>query len=105
WVYSAVNILLTAAAIVLFFAAIALKIKMRGAGEFSFSRAMSFWGALAMLLVAVLRLGMIAFVEVSAFGIGTYAMYLAAVYPALIAFCFASFSFFASERQRAKEQK
>lgn len=41
--------------------------------------------AFILLVGSALRVGMIAFAEVSAFGIGTYPMYLAAVYPLLLA--------------------
>lgn len=44
--------------------------------------------AFGLLMMAALRIGMVSFAEVSAFGIGTYPMYLAAVYPLLIAFQF-----------------
>ena len=36
--------------------------------------------------MAALRIGMIAFVEVASFNIGTYVMYLATVHPLLILF-------------------
>ena len=41
---------------------------------------------LAVLAMAALRIGMIAFVEVASFNIGTYVMYLATVHPLLILF-------------------
>ena len=44
--------------------------------------------ALALLGFAALRCGMIAFVEVSSFGIGTSTMYLASVHPLLVLFLF-----------------
>lgn len=43
---------------------------------------------LGILLMALLRCFMIAYVEVSAFNIGTYGMYLSTVYPLLIGFAF-----------------
>lgn len=43
---------------------------------------------LALLAMAALRCGMIAFVEVSSFGIGTSTMYLAAVHPLLVLYAF-----------------
>ena len=43
---------------------------------------------LGMFLMALLRCFMIAYVEVSAFNIGTYGMYLSTVYPLLIGFAF-----------------
>lgn len=46
---------------------------------------------LGVLGMAVLRCAMIAFVEVSAFGIGTYAMYLATVHPLIIIYGFVGF--------------
>ncbi|MEG2192203.1 MAG: hypothetical protein RRX95_02865 [Oscillospiraceae bacterium] len=42
--------------------------------------------------MSLLRCAMIAFVEVSSFGIGTYAMYLSTVHPLLIAYCFVGFN-------------
>ena len=45
------------------------------------------WAMLwALLFMAALRCAMIAFVEVSSFGIGTSTMYLATVHPLLILF-------------------
>lgn len=45
------------------------------------------WGLLTLLLfMAALRCGMIAFVEVSSFGIGTSTMYLSTVHPLLLLF-------------------
>ena len=41
---------------------------------------------LGLLAMAALRIGMIAFVEVASFNIGTYVMYLATVHPLLILF-------------------
>lgn len=46
------------------------------------------WIVAGLGLSALLRLGMVAFVEVSAFGIGTNPMYLSAVYPLGILFSF-----------------
>ena len=46
------------------------------------------WLAAALLGFAALRCGMIAFVEVSSFGIGTSTMYLASVHPLLVLFEF-----------------
>lgn len=46
--------------------------------------------ALGLLGLAALRCGMIAFVEVSSFGIGTSTMYLATVHPLLALYCFAA---------------
>ena len=43
---------------------------------------------LGMFLMALLRCFMIAYVEVSAFNIGTYGMYLSTVYPLLIGYAF-----------------
>ncbi len=42
--------------------------------------------------MAVLRCAMIAFVEVSCFGIGTYVMYLSTVHPLIIAYSFVGFA-------------
>lgn len=47
---------------------------------------------LGFLAMAVLRCAMIAFVEVSSFGIGTYVMYLSTVHPLLIAYSFMGFA-------------
>lgn len=49
------------------------------------------WIIAGLLLCCLLRLGMVAFVEVSAFGIGTNPMYLSAVYPLGILFSFLCF--------------
>lgn len=46
------------------------------------------WITAGVGLSALLRVGMVAFVETSAFGIGTNPMYLSAVYPLGILFCF-----------------
>lgn len=57
--------------------------------------ALMFWAVLGILGMAVLRCFMIAFVEVSAFGIGTYVMYLSTVHPLVLLVCFfgAGFAF------------
>ncbi len=46
---------------------------------------------LGLIGMALLRCAMIAFVEVSSFGIGTYVMYLSTVHPLLIAYGFVGF--------------
>ena len=58
------------------------------------------WSLLFLLLVmAALRCGMIAFVEVSSFGIGTSTMYLATVHPLLVVFTFGSLVLAALQRR------
>ncbi len=57
-------------------------------------------------LSIVLRILMIAYVEVTAFGIGTYIMYLASVYPLIYAFItlsIASFTGFSFNRNKVKQ--
>ncbi len=53
---------------------------------------------LGLLGMAVLRCFMVAFVEVSAFGIGTYVMYLATVHPLLLLVCFFGTGFLLGKR-------
>ncbi len=48
---------------------------------------------LGILLSIIMRVAMVSYVEVTAFGIGTYAMYLSSVFPLLLAFIAISFSF------------
>ncbi len=60
---------------------------------------------LLLLAMAALRIGMVSFAEVSAFGIGTYPMYLAAVYPLLISFEFLSVPLFAAVKSGGKGEK
>ena len=56
---------------------------------------------LMLLLMAALRCGMIAFVEVSSFGIGTSTMYLATVHPLLVLFTVVSLVLAAQKRRNA----
>ena len=46
--------------------------------------------SVSILIMAFLRLAMVAFIEVSAFGIGTFPMYFAIAYPLFIVFSFTS---------------
>ncbi len=80
-VYRIFNSLFFLAAIFLFFKALLRPKKLCRA---------AFFAGLGLLVMAALRIGMVSFAEISAFGIGTNPMYLAAVYPLLIAFQFLS---------------
>ncbi|MEG1269302.1 MAG: hypothetical protein RSD35_08625 [Oscillospiraceae bacterium] len=62
---------------------------------------MLFLIALSLLLMSAFRIGMISFAETSAFGIGTFPMYLAAVYPLLITYQFLSVIIFKSVKDRS----
>ena len=53
-----------------------------------FNAVISFWISAGLILIALFRLVMVAFLEVTAFGIGTFPMYFAAAYPLFIAFSF-----------------
>ncbi len=55
-----------------------------------FQNVLLFWISAGILLIALFRLVMMAFVEVTAFGIGTFPMYFAIAYPLFIAFGFSS---------------
>ncbi|MCL2539676.1 MAG: hypothetical protein FWE66_05000 [Oscillospiraceae bacterium] len=55
------------------------------------TRVVSFWVTAGLILIALFRLVMVAFIEVTAFGIGTFPMYFAAAYPLFIAFSFSGF--------------
>ena len=81
WVYAVLVPVLLCAAAVLQLRRLAAMIKARSA------EGLVLWLVLLGLLgMALLRCAMIAFMEVSAFNIGTYVMYLSTVHPLLIAF-------------------
>ena len=63
-------------------------IKNRKAKPAAAADILFWWLALGLILCALLRAFMIAFVTVSSFNIGTYVMYLATVHPLLILFAF-----------------
>ncbi|MBR2672551.1 MAG: hypothetical protein IKE27_10180 [Oscillospiraceae bacterium] len=63
---------------------------------------MTVWVLVGIILSAALRIGMIAFAETSAFGIGTYPMYLASVYPLMILFEILAIGSFASKTEKVK---
>ena len=63
---------------------------------------MTVWVLVGIILSAALRIGMIAFAETSAFGIGTYPMYLASVYPLMILFEILAIGAFASKTEKVK---
>ncbi len=88
--YRVANTALFAAAVVLGFAAF---IRCTRRKMWRPALSMQFILALGLLGMAALRIGMVSFAEVSAFGIGTFPMYLAAVYPLLITFSFLGISF------------
>ena len=92
--YRVLNPILFALGVFFFFRRFILGVKNRALGE---GRGLALLIAFGLLMMGALRIGMVSFAEVSAFGIGTFPMYLAAVYPILTAFQFLSFSF-ASDR-------
>lgn len=55
--------------------------------------------------IALLRCAMIAFVEVSSFGIGTSTMYLATVHPLLILYAFAGLLLYGRPRKTDKRRE
>ena len=79
YIYGILNPFILAAAIVSF-----VKLLVRKGKEFRDHIVL--WVLIGIILSAALRIGMIAFAETSAFGIGTYPMYLASVYPLMIVF-------------------
>ena len=58
-----------------------------------------------LLGMAVLRCAMIAFVEVSSFGIGTSTMYLATVHPLLVLYAFAGLLLYGRPRKTDKRRE
>ena len=54
--------------------------------------------------IALLRCAMIAFVEVSSFGIGTSTMYLATVHPLLVVYAFAGLYLYGKAIKRIKRK-
>ena len=55
--------------------------------------------------IALLRCAMIAFVEVSSFGIGTSTMYLATVHPLLVLYAFAGLLLYGRPRKTDKRRE
>ena len=55
--------------------------------------------------IALLRCAMIAFVEVSSFGIGTSTMYLATVHPLLVLYAFAGLLLYGIPRKTDKRRE
>lgn len=90
WVYRIINPLLFLLGVIALVANILKLLKLQKKKLYQYQTVILFWVSFGILLIALFRLVMMAFVEVSAFGIGTYPMYFAVAFPLFIAFSFSS---------------
>ena len=99
WVYSAVLTVCVLCAVVLQIAALLPQRRQKCTAETVVPWLLLF----GIFGIALLRCAMIAFVEVSSFGIGTSTMYLATVHPLLVVYAFVGLLLYGRPRKRKED--